>query len=342
MVMFFKRHHVGVFWVILLVAVLALAGCGKTQSDDKSAEKDKKDAAVDYPKQPITYIIPFDPGGQSDIEARRQQPYLEKDLGVKVNVTYKPGGGGATGWAELVLAKPDGYTICGFNIPHIILQPMERGNAGYKTEDIVPVAIFQATPIGLAVPKDSQFKTLDDFIKYTKDNPGKITVTGSGTYTGHHIAYLQLQKLAGIKMTYVPTTGAAPAVQNLLGGHVQAMLGNSNDLVQHQDKIRVLAMASEKRFEALPDVPTFKELGYNIIESIDRGVAVPPNTSPEIIKRLEKAFLAIANNEEVKNQQIKQGFVPVSIGYEESLKYIKTKTEEYSKLVDDLKATAGK
>ncbi|GEA17095.1 MAG: hypothetical protein PWR22_710 [Moorella sp. (in: firmicutes)] len=341
--MFLQRRHPVVFAAILLIAVLALTGCGKTQSADKgSGEKEQKSATADYPEQPITYIIPFNPGGQSDIEARRQQPYLEKDLGVKVNITYKPGGGGATGWAELVLAKPDGYTLCGFNIPHIILQPMERGNTGYKTEDIVPVAVFQATPIGLAVPKDSQFKTLDDFIKYAKDNPNKVTITGSGTYTGHHITYLQLQKLAGIKMTYVPTTGAAPAVQNLLGGHVQAMLGNSNDLVQHQDKIRVLAMASEKRFAALPNVPTFKELGYNIIESIDRGVAVPPKTPPEIIKRLEKAFLAIANNEEVKNQQIKQGFVPVSMGHDEAVKYIKTKTDEYSKLVDDLKATAGK
>lgn len=336
--MLFKDRRVVLLLSLLVIMSLALvSGCG---GQKKAEDADKK--APSYPTQPITYIIPFDPGGQSDIEARRQQPYLEKALGVKVLITYKPGGGGATGWSELVRAKPDGYTICGFNIPHIILQPLERGDAGYKTEDIVPVALFQSTPIGLAVSKDSPFKTLDDFIKYAKENPGKITVTGSGTYTGHHVTFLQLQKLADIKMVYIPTTGAAPAVQNLLGGHVQAMLGNSNDLVQHRDKIKVLAIAMEERFQPLPDVPTFKELGYNIVESIDRGVAVPPGTPQEIIKILEKAFLDIANNPEIKAQQTEQGFVPVAMGYKESLDYIKKKTEEYTQLAAELKATAQK
>ncbi len=147
--------------------------------------------ADQFPSKTITYQIPFNPGGQSDVEARRQQPLLEKALGVKVVVQYKPGGGGSVGWANLIKQKPNGYFISGINIPHIILQPLARGKAGYKTEQLAPIALFQATPIGLAVMKDSKFKTLKDLIEYAKKNPGAVTCGGSGTWSGHHIAYLQ-------------------------------------------------------------------------------------------------------------------------------------------------------
>lgn len=138
-------------------------------------------------------MIPFDPGGQSDLEARRQQPLLQEFLGQKIIITYKAGGGGAVGWTEMVNQKPDGYYIGGINIPHIILQPLSRDDAGYKTEQIQPVAIFQATPIGLAVPKNSPYNDLAEFIAAAKAKPGSITIGGSGTHSGHHLATLQLE-----------------------------------------------------------------------------------------------------------------------------------------------------
>ena len=107
-----------------------------------------------YPTRQITYMVCFDPGGQSDREARRQQPLLEKYLGQKVVIDYKIGGGGALGWRELTKAKPDGYTIAGFNIPHVILQPLQQ-DVGYKTDQIVPVFIFHKTPLALAVLQTS-------------------------------------------------------------------------------------------------------------------------------------------------------------------------------------------
>ena len=293
-------------------------------------------AATGYPNKPITYLIPFDPGGQSDLEARRQQPWLEKTLGVPVIITYKPGGGGSVGWAELANSKPDGYTIAGNNIPHIILQPLQRKNAGYQLEDLEPVALFQATPIGLAVLKTSPIRSLKDFVAYAKGNPGAITIAGSGTYTGHHLGHLQFQKLAGIKVTYIPFTGAAPQVAAFLGGHAMAILANSNDLVQHQDKIRILAMGSEKRFAALPEVPTFKELGYQMTCSIDRGVCVPKGTPEERIKILESAFLKIARNREIQTQMVEQGFVPVAMDVAASKKYIADLTVDYTELVKEL------
>ena len=170
-------------------------------------------------------------------------------------IDYKVGGGGALGWRELVKSKPDGHTMAGFNIPHIILQPLQQ-EVGYKTEQIVPVALFQRTPLGLAVLETSPFKTLQEFVDYAKINPGSITIGGSGTFSGHHTASLRLEKLSGAKFTYVPFTGAAPQTTAFLGGHVAAMFGNSDDLVRYKEKIRVLAFASGERFPDFPASPT--------------------------------------------------------------------------------------
>jgi len=294
-------------------------------------------AAAGYPENSIVYSIPFNPGGQSDLEARRQQPLLEKMLGVKIIVQYKPGGGGSVGWAELVNKKPDGYFISGINIPHIILQPLARGNAGYETDQIAPIALFQATPIGLAVLNDSPFKTLKDLVEYAKKNPGAVTVAGSGTWSGHHIAHLQFSKMAGIQMTYVPHKGAAPSVAAFLGGHVQALWANSNDLVQHADKSRVLGFGTEKPFPNMPEVPTFKSQGYDLLASIDRGAGAPPGTPAEIIKVLEAAFLKIANDPKIQKQMADEGFVPLQMGAAESKAYIEAKVKEWTPVVKEFK-----
>ena len=290
-----------------------------------------------YPEKTITYQIPFGPGGQSDLEARRQQPYLEEILGVKVVVQYKPGGGGSIGWANLIQQKPNGYFISGINIPHIILQPLARGNAGYETEQLKPIALFQATPIGLAVLKDSQFKSLDDLVEFAKKNPGTVTTGGSGTWSGHHIANLQFGKLAGIQTTYIPESGAAKSIASFLGGHVQAVWANSNDLVQHADKIRVLAFGTKKPFPNMPDVPTFESLGYKLYASIDRGVGAPPDTPDDIVKRLEDAFLKIASDPKIQEQMRRDGFVPLAMDAKETKDYIGEMTLEWAPVVKEFK-----
>jgi tripartite-type tricarboxylate transporter receptor subunit TctC len=289
-----------------------------------------------YPSKPITYLVTFNPGGQSDREARRQQPLLEKILGEKVIVDYKVGGGGALGWSELVRAKPDGYLICGINIPHIILQPLQQ-ETGYKTEDIVPVSIFQRTPLALAVLKDSPYKDLKELLAAAKAKPGEISIGGSGTFSGHHIATLRLQKMAGVQFNYVPFTGAAPQITAFLGGHVNAIFGNSDDLVKHSDNIRVLGTADDERFFGFPNAPTFKESGFDLVESIDRGVGLPPKTPEPIIKTLEAAFLKIAKDPAIQAQMKKEGFVPLAMGYAESKAHIAKMTAVYKDIVKEIK-----
>ncbi len=291
-----------------------------------------------YPTRQLTYLIPFDPGGQSDVEARRQQSHLSRILGQQVIIDYKVGGGGALGWRELAKSKPDGYLFAGFNIPHTILQPLQQ-DVGYKTEQLVPVAIFQKTPVGLAVPANSPYSTLKDFIEAAKKDPGKLTVGGSSFFSGPHFATMLFDKLAGTKLSYVPFTGAAPQITALLGGHTDAGMTFSNDLVRFKDKLRILALATDERMSELPDVPTFKELGFNLVEAVDRGVIVPPKTPEEVIKKLEKAFLEISANPEIKAEMIKQGFVPVSMGAAESKAYLDKLTAHYKALFKEVEAS---
>jgi tripartite-type tricarboxylate transporter receptor subunit TctC len=289
-----------------------------------------------YPTKSITYLITFNPGGQSDREARRQQPYLEKILGVKVIVDYKVGGGGALGWSELARAKPDGYFMSGINIPHIILQPLQQ-KTGYTTEQIVPVSLFQRTPLVLAVLKKSPYKTLKEFLDAAKAKPAEISIGGSGTFSGHHIATLRLQKMTGTKFNYVPFTGAAPQITAFLGGHVAAIFGNSDDLVKHSDASRVLATADDKRFPAFPDTMTFKEAGIDLNEAIDRGVGLPPGVPDPVMKQLEAAFLEIARNPEIVQQMKKEGFVPLAMGHKESKAHIEKMTAIYKEIIKDIK-----
>ena len=289
--------------------------------------------AADFPKGPITYIIPFNPGGQSDVEARMQQPHLEKTLGVPIVVTYMPGAGGALAWTKFVQAKPDGYSVCGINIPHIILQPLSQKDANFKTEDLKPLCIFESTPIGLVVKKDSKLNHLKEFIEFGKANPGKITIGISGKFSGHHMASLQFAKMTGTKPTDVTFTGAAPQVTALLGGHVEAIWGNSSDLVGYRDQMKILAIGTEKRMESLPDVPTFQEQGMKFYPRIDRGVAVPKETPAEITARLEKAFLDTVKMEDYHSKIVKAGFVAMVLNSQESMKYIAEQSEVFKRLL---------
>jgi tripartite-type tricarboxylate transporter receptor subunit TctC len=292
--------------------------------------------AADYPTKKITYIIPFNPGGQSDITAQFQRKPLKEALGVDIIIKHMPGAGGAVAWANLVKADGDGYTISGNNIPHIIIQPLVREDAGYETDQLKPVYMFQTTPIGFAVAKDSEFDSLEDIIDYAKDNPGAITVSGSGTHSGHHLALLQLQHITGAEFTYIPATGAAPSVANFLGGHTTAIMANSNDLYSQTDKMKILAIGTEERFKQLPDVPTFIEEGVDMTAGIDRGVCVPPDTPDAVVKALEEAFAEVCKGETFVNEMEKMAFQVHNIGAKEFAEYIERKKKQTIEVLKEL------
>jgi len=286
-----------------------------------------------YPDSPITYIVVFSPGGESDVTARMQQKYLEEELGVKILITYKTGGGGAVGWSELVRSKSDGYTIAGVNEPHTILQPLQRVDAGYETEDLTRICCFQYTPTSILVRQDSPFKTMQDLIEYVKEHPGQLTIGGTGTWASCHFTYLLLQKEAGVELVYVPFAGSGTSKPALLGGHVSVLIGHPTHAVSLGDKVRQLAVASDERVAAFPDCPTLKELGYNVVEGSYRGVSAPPGTPKEMVDILAAAFRKINENPEFIKKMEPLGFTLLFWGPEEYNKRIKERTKFYQELL---------
>ncbi|MFC3282218.1 Bug family tripartite tricarboxylate transporter substrate binding protein [Litchfieldella rifensis] len=290
-------------------------------------------AQADYPEEPITYVIPFNPGGESDVTARFQEPILEEILGVSVNVTHRPGGGGAVAWSEFQNnAEPDGYEIIGVNIPHIIGQPIQRSDAGFETDDWEIITFFHSTPNALIVPADSPFETLDDLIEYAKENPQAVTLGGSGTYSANHLGALRLEREADIDVTYIPFTGTGPLPAALEGGHVSGVFNYTMLGVQMEDRARVLAVASEERVPALPDAPTFKEQGYDIVGGAYRGVAAPAGTPDEVIKVLEDAFAE--TNRRIAEKQEPLGFVMEYITGDEVDETIGALSEAYGPILE--------
>ena len=293
--------------------------------------------AANFPTKPVNYLIPFNPGGESDIFARAQQPLLEKELKQSVLISYKTGGGGSVGWNDLVRSKPDGYSTAGFNLPHIILQPLQRKTSGFETKDIEPVMIFMNTPNILAVPANSPYKTLAEFIEAAKAKPGALTLGGSGSSSANHIGVVRLNKLAGVNISYVPFTGTGDAMPAFLGGHVAGLMTYTTMATQYKNDMRVLAVATAERFPALPDVPTFKELGYDIVEGAYRGLAVPPKTPKEIIDILYRACAQVNADPDFAKRMLEMGFLLENLDPAASAKLVDKLTVEYSAMLDDLK-----
>src|SRR5512137_405876 len=291
--------------------------------------------AQDFPKGAINYMNPFNPGGEVDIAARAMQPYLEKNLAQPFVINYVPGAGGGLCWSKLTAVKPDGYTIGGFSILHIILQPIFMKDVSYKTDDFVILSIVEYTPIGLAVKKEHPVNTFKEFIDYAKANPGKISCGGVGKFTGHHFATLQFMKLAGVKVNYVTFQGTSEVQTALLGGHIDAAFTNSSLLVTSGDQIKILAIGSAQRMPQLKNIPTFEELGFKMYPRIARGVMGPKNIPADIQKYLEKALLSTTAQADFRAKMEAAGFVPQVMGIEESKKFLESEAIVIKQLAKD-------
>ena len=285
----------------------------------------------------VNNIIPFGPGGESDVTARLQQKYYKEMFNEDMVIQYKPGGGGAVAWQSLNSEKNDGSLIMGANLPHIIMQPIANKNkAGYKTSDLNVFTFFHYTPDAILVEASSPHKTFKDLAAFAKKNPGKLTLSGSGTYSANHLLVIQLEK-AGIKATYVPFKGTGAAVQALLGKQVEGSAGYSTVASKQGTQVRMLAVASEKRLPAFPDVPTFKELGYNIVSGAYRGYALPKSASLATKKKLSDRLMKINADKNFVKTMEASGYVIVNIGHDQVGKFM----AEQKKINESIAKTLG-
>lgn len=283
--------------------------------------------ALAFPDGDVDYIIPFSPGGESDIAARLQQPLFAEKFGDQLIVKYQAGAGGAQAWSQLNSMPADGSVIMGINLPHVILQPM-MSSPGYTTEDLTPVYWFHYTPDAIIVQADSQFETLEDLVAFAKDNPGVVTFSGSGSNSANSLAKQRFDTLADVTTTYVPFSGTGPSVTALLGGQVSASWGYSTVAAAQGDQVRMLAVASDERLPLFPDVPTFQELGYDMVGGAYRGVAVPKDTPEETRQAISDAFQQLNNDPQMVQAMNDGAFVVIDVPYADVPAFMAERREE--------------
>jgi len=268
--------------------------------------------AQPFPDKTIQYIIPFPAAGESDLVARLQADLSAKKYKQAMVVMNRAGAGGALAWSSLNSYPTDGTAVVGVNIPHIILQPLQDG-IQFKTDDINAIYYYHFTPDALMVSADSPYKTYQEFVAAAKKDPGKMSLAGSGQYSANHMAVERLNKLAEIKISYIPFKGTGDLITALIGMHVDGAMGYLPLAIQQKSKVRTLAIATEKRNPTLPDVPTFKELGLNWVDGAYRGVAVPKNTPLTIQQKLSDYFGLLNSDPEIRKKLEDAGFVIVDI-----------------------------
>jgi tripartite-type tricarboxylate transporter receptor subunit TctC len=259
-----------------------------------------------YPSRPISLVAPFPPGGVADATARPVAAALEKVLKSPVAVVNKTGAAGAVGMQFVATSKPDGYTLL-LALSSISIIPeadkiFDRRPA-FTVDQFAPIALISADPTILVVRTESPWKTAKEFIDDARKRPGQISYSSSGIYGTLHMATELLSHAAGIKLRHVPHAGAGPALTALLGGHVDALASGPVVVLPHikAGKLRALAGWGDTRVAALPEVPTFKELGYPDAEFyIWAGLFAPRGTPEPVLARLREAARAAVAEPEFK------------------------------------------
>ena len=286
-------------------------------------------AQAAYPSKNINYLIPFVAGGESDVVARWQQELFQRKFAPHTMIVInRAGAGGGLAWSTLNRETPDGHVVMGANMPHLVLQPLEP-DTPYKTDDITCVYFFHFTPDAIVVPGSSPYKTLKDLIDDAKRNPEKVSFAGSGSNGANQAATKRLEAMAGIKVTYVPFKGTGDLLGSLLGGHVSAAMSYNTLGMQQREKTRMLAVATEKRDAKYPEVPTFRELGFNWVDGGYRGVAVPKSTPEAVRRQVSDLFAQLNRDPDMRKRKTAAGFELVDISYEQMGAFVKERTAAY-------------
>ena len=300
-------------------------------------------SAQSFPAKPIRWLVPYAAGGGSDFLARTVAQTLSTQVGQPVLVDNKPGGNTALAAAETARAPADGYTVLSADNGTLVFNPALYKSLSYRpTKDLAPVTLMGKFPMILVVGANSGIATAKDFIAKAKAKPGDMSYASAGAGSPHHLAMELLKVEAGLFMVHVPYRGAAPALADVVGGQLPAMMV---DLAAGAGfikggKVRALAVANPTRLPQLPDVPTFAELGYKNVEAAALvGVVVPSATPPEVVNTLNRQLVAAINEPSVRTRMVDFGVEPVANTPAQYAALLKSETVRWHKLIRDLKIT---
>ncbi len=296
-----------------------------------------------WPSKPIKVIVPYTPGGFTDITARVVTQKLQERLGQSVVIDNKPGANSIIGVDALAKSPPDGYTFA------VVIAAYAANSTLYPklpydpTKDLAAVSLIGVSPLVAAVNNNTPFKSAADLIDYARKNPGKVSYGSSGNGSAVNLTTELLKSMTRTSMVHIPYKGSAPALTDLIGGHIQLFMDAAVGLINpgKAGTVRLIGVASEKRLAALPDVPTFIEQGIQgFTGSTWAGVLAPAGTPPAVIKRVADEVAAIVKLPDVKQKFDEMGTIPVGSTPAEFESFIGSETVKWGKVIRDAKITA--
>ncbi len=302
-------------------------------------------AQAAYPTKPITVTQGFKAGGGSDTLAQLTQPYLQKILGESFINQYIPGATGAIAWTKLAKStKPDGYTISITNTPMLQTNYIMNKEVTYNIRELDPIANVITDPGIIVVSSESPLKTYQDFVNAVKANPGRVTVGNSGTGGDDFFTTIQWMKATGLKVAMVPFEGDGPSWQAAMGRKIDVSFNNLG-ITYPQIKagtLRALALFADKRYSLMPDLPTAKELGINLVAGSSRGYSAPKGLPPAIKKTLVDAFKKMAQDPAfIKGCEDRASVVDMKYG-DDYMKFLQGDEKAFTDIWNEVRATIEK
>jgi len=255
-------------------------------------------AQQDFPTKPITILVGYNPGDNVDVLTRQLADIVQSKLGQPINIENRPGVAGAVALAQLANAAPDGYTLAAIVDTPLSRMTVQR-KMDYTLNDFAPVMQYSSGVTGVVVKADSPWQSFKDLVDDAKANPGKINYATSGAGSTMHVAMQYVASTDSIEWTHIPYPGARDTLAAVLGGHVDAAVGSTQWVEDvRAGTMRLLAVISDKRMDAFPDVPTLSELGYDFDDHAVTLIAAPAGTPEPILAKLDQAFHEAMETEE--------------------------------------------
>ena len=292
--------------------------------------------AQDYPTKPIKIVVPFAAGGPADIYARFIGARLADALGQPVVVDDRPGAGSIIGTDLVAKSAPDGYTLLMMSNTHTVNETLIPNRPYQLMRDFVPVATINYSDLVLVVHPSTGFTTVAELVRFAKANPGKLNYASSGPGTPYHMAGELFKAMAGVDIVHVPYKGSSGARTDVLGGQVQMMFDAVTTMSEHARTGRVVALGTtgKARSAVLPNVPTISEAGVAGYEAVIwLGLMAPKGTPPQIVNRLNAEITKIQNRQEVRQEWLSQGAVPMVMTPDEFGRYLDEDIVKWERIV---------
>ncbi len=289
-----------------------------------------------YPSRPVTIVVPYSPGGTTDIIARLTAQYIGASMNKTFIAENKPGASGTIAMGYVAKAAPDGYTLLSNEMTQTVVPALFPKLSFDPIKDLAPVSLIAEAPYVLVVNGKLPVHSLRELVNYAKANPGKLNFASGGAGSGPHIAGELLKSVADINMTHIAYKGSGPAVQDLLGGQVDVLITAAPTVAPHvgSGRMRALAVAHTQRLSMLPNVPTAAEAGFPGFRIANWfGLAAPRGTPPDIINLLHGEVLKMLAKPEVREKLIAAGAEPLGIGPQEFAKHIEAEAKRWSELI---------